>query len=141
MLAGGVTPPVAQLPLLGSKHAQHVWASYCEDKADDAVLPVDPRSLIQPGVNAGKAVYYNAWWQDCRAKLPADEQRPKTCGDYRTRRDAGLHFLEDELPASPVAAADYNNTWQKWGLKELPANFVQRYTLRYRLNHAPFNKP
>jgi hypothetical protein len=141
MLAGGVVPPVAQLPLLGSKRAQHVWASYCEGKTDDVALPVDPRSLIRPGINAGKAVYYNAWWQDCRAKLSAQEQRPKTCGDYRTRRDRGLHFLEDELPASPVAASAYNDTWKKWGLTERPANFDQMYTLRYGLNHAPFNNP
>ncbi|TXH03163.1 MAG: hypothetical protein E6R07_12735, partial [Nevskiaceae bacterium] len=145
MLAGGVTAPVTPLPLLGSKHAQHLWDSYCANSGnplpDGAVLPQDPRQLIRPGVNAGKAVYYNAWWEDCRVNLTADEQRPKTCGDYRKRRDRGLSFLEDELPVSSVTAAAYNDTWKKWGLTSRPDNFDQLYTLRYGLNHAPFRNP
>ncbi len=141
MLAGNISTPTPLLPLLGSKHAQHIWAAFCEGKEDSATLPQDPRTLIRPGVNQGKAVYYNAWWQDCRVNLSAEEQRPKTCGDYRTRRDRGLHFLQDELPASPIAASTYNDTWKKWGLTARPSNFDQMYTLRYGLNHAPFNNP
>jgi len=135
--AGSVT----QLPLLGSKHGGHLWASYCEGKADAAALPADPRSLIRPGINAGRAVYYNAWWQDCHVEAPPQEQQPRTCGEYRTRRDRGRDFLMDELPMAAMSAADYDNTWTKWGLTERPANFEQLYTLRYGLNHAPFRNP
>ena len=57
-------------PLLGSKHAKHLWESYCEGKADTAALPADPRTLVHPGVNLGKAVYFNAYWEDCHVNLP-----------------------------------------------------------------------
>ena len=130
-----------ELPLLGSKHAQHRWASYCADKADNAPLPADPRSLIQPGVNADRAVFYNAYWQDCHVNLPESEQQAKTCGEYRARRDRGLQFLIDELPASASSAENYNNTWEKWGLPGRPENFDELYTLRYGLNRAPFDNP
>lgn len=138
-----------ELPLLGSKHALHAWQSYCEGdgtaahpvQADDALLPADPRTLIRPGVNAGKAVYFNAWWEDCHVNLPAQEQQPKTCGVFRARRDRGRDFLMDKLPASPQSAATFNDTWKKWGLSERPANFDQLYTLRYGMNQAPFRNP
>src|SRR5688500_17389280 len=40
-------------PLLGSARGGHVWSRHCADAPDDQLLPVDPRTLIQPGVNAG----------------------------------------------------------------------------------------
>ena len=138
--AGGGAP-VNEQPLLGSKHARHLWASFCEGKADDAALPTDPRQLVQPGANAGRAVHYNGWWENCHVNLPASEQHAKTCGEYRARRDRGRNFLMDELPTGATPAADYNNTWQKWGLTERPANFDAMYTLRYGLNAAPFDNP
>ncbi len=137
----GVSGIQQEFPLLGSKHAKHVWASYCEDKADDAVLPTDPRHLIQPGVNAGRAVYYNAWWQDCHVNLPEDQQRARTCGEYRARRDRGLDFFLNQLPQGSTSAEDFDNAWKKWGLTERPENFEEMYTLRYGLNHAPFRNP
>ncbi|MEQ1439123.1 hypothetical protein AAG565_07150 [Fontimonas sp. SYSU GA230001] len=138
--AGG--GPVSQeQPLLGSKHALHLWASYCEGRPDDAVLPADPRTLVRPGFNAGKAVYFNAYWEDCHANLPEAEGAAKTCGEYRARRDRGLAFLIDELPAAAMSAAAYNDTWKKWGLAERPADFDALYTLRYGLNEAPFHNP
>ncbi|MFA5940477.1 MAG: hypothetical protein WC809_14055 [Sinimarinibacterium sp.] len=141
-LDGAGSGPVEQdAPLLGSKHAQHRWASYCEGKADDAVLPADPRTLVQPGFNEGKAVYFNAWYEDCHVNLPEAEKPAKSCGEYRARRDRGLAFLIDELPTGTLSATDYNNTWQAWGLTERPANFDELYTLRYGLNAAPFPNP
>ena len=140
LLAGGISPGEL-LPLLGSKRAQHLWASYCEERPDEAVLPPDPRSLIRPGINEGKAVYYNAWWEDCHVHAPEQEKQAKTCGEYRKRRDSGLHFLMDELPSGGMSAEAFNSTWQKWGLSERPANFDQLYTLRYGLNAAPYRNP
>lgn len=128
-------------PLLGSKHAKHLWASYCEDKPDSAALPQDPRSRIRPGVNAGRAVFYNAYYEDCHAKLAESEREVTTCGAWRTRRDLGQKLFIEGLASGTTAAADYNNAWKAWGLSERPANFDQMYTLRYGMNRAPFANP
>src|SRR5687768_9306995 len=65
-------------PLLGSAHGGHLWNKYCEGKADDEALPVDPRTLVQPGINEGKAAYYNAYWIDCHVGAKADDAAPAT---------------------------------------------------------------
>ena len=135
------TPPVAEFDLLGSKHARHLWATYCEGKPDDAVLPPDPRSLVREGANPNRAVYFNAFWQDCHVNMDAAEQQARTCGEYRARRDRGRQFLMEELPAGATASTAYNDTWKKWGLSARPANFDELYTLRYGLNPAPFDNP
>jgi endo-cleaving rubber dioxygenase len=129
--------------LLGSKRAQHVWEAFCagKDENDTTPLPPDPRTLVQPGVNPGKAVYYNAFWQDCHANAPPEEKQAKTCGEYLKRRNRGRAFLLDELPVGNTSAATHASTWQKWGLSERPANFDELYTLRYGLNEAPFHNP
>lgn len=140
-------PLPAEQSLLGSKHARHVWQSFCEGGSgqaampDNAALPADPRTLIRPGVNANRAVFYNGWWEDCHANLPVAEQSPLTCGDFRTRRDRGLAFLMDELPIEGSTATAYDDSWKKWGLSTRPANFEQLYTLRYGLNQSPFHNP
>lgn len=131
----------AELPLLGSKRGQHLWASYCADKADSAPLPPDPRSRIVEGVNAGLNVHFNGFWEDCHVNLPAEEQHPQTCGEFRSRAARGEHFLQDELAVSAYSAEEFNQTWEKWGYSERPDNFDQLYTLRYGLNHAPFHNP
>lgn len=144
--SGGVTP---DLPLLGSKRARHVWQAFCEGdgtaahpvQPDSAALPPDPRSLVRPGVNQGRAVFFNAYWEDCHANAPEAEQQAKTCGEYRARRDRGLDFLMNELPASAISAQQHNDTWKKWGLDARPADFDALYTLRYGLNRAPFDNP
>ncbi|HEY0974747.1 MAG TPA: hypothetical protein VGE57_09665, partial [Solimonas sp.] len=141
-LDGAGSGPVAQeQPLLGSKRARHVWETFCDGKADTAALPQDPRTLVQPGIAADRAVFFNSYWQDCHANLPAQEQQAKTCGEYRTRRDRGLAFLMDELPVGAADAESHNATWEKWGLPGRPDDFDALYTLRYGLNHAPFHNP
>lgn len=136
----GGGPVTEDAPLLGSKRGGHVFDTYCADKADSTPLPVDPRSRVQPGFNAGKAVYFNAYWEDCHVNMP-DQPHAKTCGEYRARRDRGLHFLIDELPVGAMSADDFNNSWQKWGMAERPADFDALYRLRYGLNEAPFDNP
>lgn len=141
--AGDAEQRADDLGLLGSKRGRHVWNTYCASQPDSAPLPVDPRSMIQPGVNADRAVYFNAYWDDCRVNLPAEKQRPQTCGEFRAARDAGFDFLVNELPASAgaMSAEDFRMLWQKWGFDSKPDNFDQLYTLRYGLNHAPFDNP
>ncbi|HEX4895351.1 MAG TPA: hypothetical protein VFV11_03370, partial [Solimonas sp.] len=136
---GGPVPE--ERPLLGSKRARHIWETYCADRDDTAPLPRDPRTLVQPGIATDRAVYYNAWWQDCHVNLDPAEQHAKTCGEFRARRDRGLAFLMDELPAGGTAASAHERTWEKWGLSERPENFDALYTLRYGLNYAPFHNP
>lgn len=128
------------LPLLGSAHGGHVFDSYCEGKPDDAALPPDPRSLVLPGVNAGKAVYFNANWRTCRAGL-----YPKTCGEHRAHvergralvgasgaQGAGYEFGGDSPSGNYTVATDtYNNLWQQWGLMARPDNFDQLVEERY----------
>lgn len=143
VLGDTTAPPVALLPLLGSKHARHLWDSFCEGEKLDStkVLPQDPRSKVKrmtPEYNANKAVYFNAYWQDCHVNLPAKEQQPKTCGDFLTRRDSGRDFLMNKLAVSSETASSYNDTYKKWGLSSRPDNFDEMYTLRYGLNNAPF---
>jgi hypothetical protein len=156
MLRGYVDPaacvisgmPVAEFDLLGSKHARHLWSTYCEGKDDAAVLPPDPRSLVRDasvnalGTGAQRAVFFNAFWQDCHVNAPAEQKQATTCGEYRARVAGGRQFLLEELPTGATAASTYNNTWKdKWGLSARPANFDEMYTLRYGLNPAPFDNP
>ncbi len=137
---------IEALPLLGSLHAEHLWESYCEGKADDVSLPADPRTRIQPGVNEGKAVFYNSYWEDCHVNLPEKEKHAKTCGEYRSRRDRGKEFVMGDLMhqgdvGKNLNADSFNNFWRAWGLDERPENYDQMVTLRYGLNRAPFDNP
>ncbi len=127
-------------PLLGSSRARHVWEDFCADQPDDAPLPVDPRTLVQPGAFGNSAVFFNAYYEDCHVNLP-DQPHAQTCGEYRSRRDRGYHFLLDELPTGAMSAGEFNNLWKKWGFEERPENFDELYTLRYGLNHAPYPNP
>ncbi|MGB1580176.1 MAG: hypothetical protein ACPHER_01565, partial [Nevskiales bacterium] len=141
-----------ELPLLGSKRGRHIWQTYCTEdtdlqtpgvqaRPDSAILPPDPRTQVVPGANEGLAVHFNGFWEDCHVNLPEEEQAPKTCGTYRQRRDSGLAFFMDELPSGAKSAEEYNNSWEKWGLSERPANFDEMYRLRYGMNEAPFHNP
>lgn len=141
LLGGGSDADQDDLPLLGSKHAAHRWASYCSDRPDDATLPADPRSMIQPGANPNRAVFFNAHWENCHAELPEEKQQAQTCGEYRAMRDKGLDFLKNKLPMAAMSAEELNNSWQTWGFDERPENFDEIYRLRYGLNRAPFDNP
>lgn len=140
------TPPTGNgnlLPLLGSSHGNHVWNSFCEDNDDDAELPADPRTLITPGVNAGRAIFFNAFYEDCHVNLPEQEQAPKTCGEYRTRVTKGDYFANQRAAMTDLAipASTINNLWKHWKLSERPDNFDELLTERYGFNPAPYRNP
>lgn len=154
LLAGGAM--VAEsLPLLGSARGGHIWFDYCEGKADDAVLPADPRSLVVPGANAGKAVYYNAWWKDCHRDPQAVGEEPaaQTCGELRAQTARGKALIEGNGAvgagwyfggsgtAGNYSAADYNTLWQKWGLAERPDNFDELVAQRYGMGLGSIPNP
>lgn len=141
-----VIPPEAEpeaLPLLGSSHGNHVWNAFCEENSDDAMLPVDPRTLVTSGVNEGRAVYFNAYYEDCHVNLPEQEKAPKTCGEYKSRVAKGDHFANHRAAMTDLAvsARRINNLWKDWGLKERPENFDQLLTERYGFNPAPYRNP
>jgi hypothetical protein len=155
----GNTPP--ELPLLGSQRGGHLWFDFCEGKVDSATLPPDPRSLVQPGVNQDKAVYFNTWWKDCHVnpELVHERPHPKTCGELResTARGAvlmegngaigaGYSFAGNE-PNGYLAtpASDYNRLWQAWGMSARPDNFdelvAERYGVGFSLERNPYPLP
>lgn len=146
----GGEDPGAELPLLGSARGGHLWHSFCEGKADDRPLPADPRSLVRPGVNEGKAVYFNAFWQTCRAGA-----YPTTCGAYRDHLARGATLLGGNGAAGAghefggtgsdssfaFTADSYNNLWRKWGLASRPADFDQLVEERYGLALSAVRNP
>jgi mono/diheme cytochrome c family protein len=145
---GGVTP---DLPLLGSARGSHLWDTFCEGKSDETPLPTDPRTLVVPGVNSGKAVYMNAWWQTCQA-----DNTPANCGEQRARVTRGYpliasagevgagHFFSGNSEDSNFAfpADDYSSMWDSiWGLSERPDNFDQLVSERWGMPLSPTRNP
>lgn len=132
-----------QADLLRSSHGNHLWNRYCETAADSAELPADPRSLVTPGVNNGKAVYFNAYFEDCHVNLPESDKAPKTCGEYKARVARGDYFANQRAAMTDLSipATTLNQIWKAWRLKERPANFDQLLTERYGFNPAPTRNP
>jgi hypothetical protein len=136
-----VTTPVAQLPLLGSSHARSYMSAFCESQPDNAALPQDPRELIRPGVNAGRAVAFNAYWQDCTGPSKNPRHKPVTCGEYRTRRAQGEELMRRGLSMAVIPSSSYDAMWQRWGLTARPAEFDAQVRERYGLPKAPYDNP
>jgi endo-cleaving rubber dioxygenase len=128
-------------PLLGSTRGGHVWSRFCANNPDDAALPVDPRTLVQPGVNVGKAAAYNAYWVDCREGAAPEDAPPKTCGEYRARFERGKDMMENGKlwffggnytdSAMSFSADQYNALWLRWGYVARPANFDELVAQRW----------
>jgi len=120
-------PEAASLPLLGSTHGGHAWNRFCESQPDAALLPIDPRTRVQPGTNAGAAVYFNAPWIDCHADAPL------TCGVYRAGLARGKALMEGggmwffggnhSDAMLRINAVAYNEMWRAWGMLERPENY------------------
>lgn len=136
----GPAPETEEFPLLGGPRGANVWAKFCEDKADDVVLPRDPRELLAPGVNEGRAVAFNAYWRSCDNAVP----RPATCGEMRAQAVLGslvahgngdvgspVTFAGGQEVPGGLPAADYNNLWQVWGLPGRPDNFDELVAQRH----------
>jgi endo-cleaving rubber dioxygenase len=137
---GGGNPP-PELPLLGSSHARSFMTDYCEGKPDAAVLPQDPRELIRPSFNAGRAVAFNVWWEDCTGASGNPNTKPKTCGEYRSQKAAGERLMRSELALNIGSAEQYNQLWLRWGLPGRPADFDAQLRERYGLPEANFRNP
>ena len=107
------------------------------------MLPVDPRTLVTPGVNSGRAVFYNGFYEDCHVNLPEKDKAPKTCGEYKSRVAKGDYFANQRAAMTDLAfpSSIVNNLWRRWGLKARPDNFDQLLTERYGFNPAPYPNP
>lgn len=130
-----------QFMLLGSSRGASYASTFCEGKGDDAILPQDPRELIRPGVNEGRAVAFNAYWQSCAEASGNPNTQPGTCGEFRERREKGLQLMRTELAMSLVPADYFNQLWIKWGLPGRPENFDAQLRERYGLAEADFHNP
>lgn len=149
LLAGFVTPascaigaieePAAQ-PLLGGARGGSAWSNFCADQPDAAPLPRDPRELVVAGVNAGRAVAFNAYWRQCDNGVP----RPTTCGELRAQAALGefvgegqgeigtpVSFAGGNPNPSGLAAEHYNRMWQDWGLAARPDNYDELVAERH----------
>lgn len=137
--------PESSGALLGSRHARSFQDEFCEDQPDDAVMPRDPRSLVRPGVNEGRAVAFNAYWQDCTEPGNSSIQRAQTCGEYRTRLERGRMLMQTGLSMhlndTFITSKRYYNLWKRWGLPGRPDNFDEMVRARYGLPEAPFDNP
>ena len=154
LLAAGGAPVTQPPPLLGSAQGGHLWDAYCANSGsplpDSAVLPADPRTLVVPGVDQGKAVYMNAYWQVCQAN-----DTPASCGELRARVKAGYPLVagagqvgagtlfSGSSASSPYAfsASSYNTLWKTWGLSARPDNFDQLAAERWGTALSPTRNP
>jgi hypothetical protein len=149
-----------------SRGGSAVW-DYCYGKSDATAVPVDPRTLVQPGVSDGRAVSCNAFWKDCHVDPIAVQEvgHPTTCGEVRARfarggalLDTGANgvgglftgndptTLESLFGASALTAAQYNLLWTTWGGFLLrPDNFddlvAERYGSAFGGGRNPYPKP
>ncbi len=152
--------PVQQWPLLSAGHrGGHEWSRFCENRPDEAILPKDPRTLIRPGINEGRAVYFNAWHKDCHVNAPEEDAAPTTCGEFRERVARGGTLLKgngelgaaanfignfsgaDILPGFYVSSEAYNAMWLTWGLTERPENYDELLASRWGVVIGPERNP
>ncbi|HEX5067309.1 MAG TPA: hypothetical protein VFY49_14405, partial [Myxococcota bacterium] len=157
----------AATDLIYSKRGGSAQWDWCYGKADSAVLPPDPRTLVQPGVNSGRAVAFNAFWKDCHVDPAAVEEigHAKTCGELRARFDRGNTLLdtgangvgalftgndtttlESVFGTSTMTATQYNLLWTSWsGFLLRPDNFddlvAERYGSAFGTGRNPYPKP
>lgn len=145
-LLGSGTTPSSLLPLLGSSHARSYMDVFCEGQADEMTLPQDPRELVRPGINAGRNIAFNAYWQDCAGPSDNPLRKPTTCGEYRSRSANGEEMVRSGLAmnfhgSGIIPQNLYNAMWTRWGLTSRPTNFDEQVRERYGLPEAPFKNP
>ena len=143
----------------GHRGGSFTW-DYCEGKPDATPLPPDPRTLVQPGTNAGKAVHVNTYWKNCHVDPEAVEEvgAAETCGELRQRFYRGELLLDTGSPGAAglftgterelereqldVHRRQFNQVWQVWGgYVERPANFDELVAERYGSAFGPSPNP
>jgi mono/diheme cytochrome c family protein len=140
--------PAADLPLLDQQTIRSPWAAACNGQPDAAALPVDPRTLVKPGINTNNAaaVQFNAWYVDLHnppypflAKLPA---RVKTCGEFRASVARGQANIRGKQYFQPFSTAlGYYSLYLTWGYVLRPSDFDDQVIKRYGATKAPWRNP
>ncbi|WP_163993463.1 hypothetical protein [Pyxidicoccus caerfyrddinensis] len=148
-LAMGVSQAAAAdpLPLLETTALRSPFSAACQGKPDSTPLPVDPRTLVVPGVNKpGAAVQFNAYWVDLHTP-PAPfvstlAPNPQTCGEFRASVARGRSNIETRAYFQPFSdSLAYYNLFRLWGYLLRPADFDEQVIKRYGLSKAPFRNP
>lgn len=153
-LLAPLSAPASTLPLLDQSAIRSPLAAGCANQPDSTPLPVDPRSLVVPGVSpAGAAVQFNAYWINLH-EPPAPyvvpgppysdnlPPRPMTCGQWRASVARGKQNLETKQYFQFFGtAAAYASLWMVWGLSNAPPDFDEQVMKRYGLSPAPFRNP
>ncbi len=143
-VAQAAAPP---LPLLDMTPLRAPFAAACEGKPDTTPLPVDPRTLVVPGVNKpGAAVQFNAYWVDLHSPPPPFisnlPPNPTNCGEFRASVNRGKKNIETRAYFQPFTTAlAYHNLHLQWGYLFRPSDFDEQVIHRYGLTKAPFRNP
>lgn len=135
------------LPLLETTALRSPFAAACNGQPDSTPLPVDPRTLVVPGVNTpGAAVQFNAYWVDLHTP-PAPfvstlAPNPKTCGEFRASVARGRANIMGRAYFQPFTDANaYYSLYTLWGYLLRPSDFDDQVIKRYGLAKAPFRNP
>lgn len=148
--------------LLGSSRGGSAQWDFCYGKPDSALLPVDPRTLVQPGISDGRAVHFNAYWKNCHVdpEVVKEQGAAKSCGELRARFAHGEGLLTNGHPGVGVlftgtnytrpeaafgiatfSAAQYNELWRVWGFPFRPDNFDTLVSQRYGSGQSTARNP
>ncbi len=141
-------PAAADLPLLDQQAIRSPWSAACNGQPDATVLPVDPRTLVKPGVNTNTAaaVQFNAWYVDLHnppdpfvAKLTP---RVTTCGAFRASVARGQANIRGKQYFQPFSTAlGYYSLYLTWGYLLRPSDFDDQVIKRYGATKAPWRNP
>ena len=135
-------------PLLDQPAIRAPFSAACSGQPDATLLPVDPRTLIVPGVNTSPtaAVQFNAYYVDLHnpaapfvKKLP---ERPKNCGEFRASVERGRSNIQTKAYFQPFStSAAYYNLYLTWGYPLRPSDFDDQVIKRYGYTKAPWRNP
>jgi mono/diheme cytochrome c family protein len=148
LLAGTAGESTADpLPLLDQAAIRSPWAAACQGQPDSTPLPVDPRTLVVPGINTpGAAVQFNAFWVDLHNPEPPFETTldpdPTTCGEFRASAERGRQNLMTRAYFQPFSTATgYYTLYLQWGYLFRPSDFDSQVIKRYGMAEAPWENP
>lgn len=148
LLALAVTrAEAADPPLLDLTANRSPFASACQGRPDSTPLPVDPRTLVVPGINKpGAAVQFNAYWVDLHNPPPPFvttlAPNPTNCGEFRASVARGRKNIETRAYFQPFTTATaYYGMYTLWGYLFRPSDFDEQVIKRYGMSKAPFRNP
>lgn len=137
----------AASPLLDLATTRSPIAAGCEGKPDATPLPLDPRTLVVPGVNTpGAAVQFNAFWVDLHDPpepfVSTLAPNPKTCGEFRESVERGRQNMMRQAYFQPFSTAKgYYDLYKQWGYLIRPADFDKQVIQRYGMAEADYRNP